>query len=411
MTECETRVNTPLEAFQANATICRPWSTTCGAKVAERSAWAAARRRSSATRHRAASCCRASASTRCSTPARRSWSCRNWPPRVYGERAGRRHHHRHRPRRGQRVHDRRQRRHGEGRHLLPADGEEAPARAGPSPRQNHLPCIYLVDSGGAFLPRRTRSSPTASISAASSTTRPTCRRGHPADRRGDGLLHRRRRLRAGDGDESIIVKNQGTIFLGGPPLVKAATGEVVTAEELGGADVHTRTSGVADHYANNDTTRWNWRGASWPASTASSPSRAGPAEPVEPLYDPRELYGIVPATPNSPTTCARSSRASSTARNSTSSRRATAPRWSAASPASTATRSASSPTTASCSANRRRRARTSSSCAAQRKIPLVFLQNITGFMVGKKYEAGGIAKHGAKLVTAVACARRCRSSP
>ena len=123
--------------------------------------------------------------------------------------------------------------------------------------QNRLPCIYLVDSGGAFLPTQDEVFPDrdhfgrifynqANMSAAR----------HPADRGGDGLLHRRRRLRAGDvATRAIIVKNQGTIFLGGPPLVKAATGEVVSAEDLGGADVHTRISGVADHFAENDAPR------------------------------------------------------------------------------------------------------------------------------------------------------------
>ena len=119
---------------------------------------------------------------------------------------------------------------------------------------NRLPCVYLVDSGGAFLPMQDEVFPDrehfgriffnqANLSA----------RGHPADRRGDGLVHRRRRLRARRCPTSrVIVKDQGTIFLGGPPLVKAATGEVVTAEELGGGDVHARSSGVVDHLADDD---------------------------------------------------------------------------------------------------------------------------------------------------------------
>ncbi len=119
--------------------------------------------------------------------------------------------------------------------------------------------------------------------------------GHPADRRGHGLLHGGRRLCAGHGDESIIVRGQGTIFLGGPPLVKAATGEVVTAEELGGADVHARTSGVSDHYALDDGHALGL--ARRIVANLNRDQAAGPraAEPAEPLYDPAELYGIVPA--------------------------------------------------------------------------------------------------------------------
>jgi acetyl-CoA carboxylase carboxyltransferase component len=168
------------------------------------------------------------------------------------QRALRRHHRRHRPRERRRLHDRLQRRDGEGRHLLPDDGEEAPARAGDR-EQNRLPCIYLVDSGGANLPNQDEVFPDrdhfgrifynqANMSAQGiaqiAVVMGSCTAGGayvPAM-----------------SDETIIVKNQGTIFLGGPPLVKAATGEVVTAEDLGGGDVHTRLSGVADHLAQND---------------------------------------------------------------------------------------------------------------------------------------------------------------
>ena len=137
-------------------------------------------------------------------------------------------------------------------------------------------------------------------------------------------------------DEAIIVKGQGTIFLGGPPLVKAATGEVVSAEDLGGADVHTGVSGVTDHFAESDAHAIGWRGASsarW-ASASGPRSRSDAAR--EPLYAAEELYGVVPADPRSRTTCAKSSRASSTARSSTSSRQLTARRSSAASRTSAA---------------------------------------------------------------------------
>ena len=209
-------------------------------------------------------------------------------------------------------------------------------------------------------------------------------------------------------DEAVIVRNQGTIFLAGPPLVKAATGEVVTAEDLGGADVHSRVSGVADHLrATTMRTRSGSRGgSSRTLNRVKSPDLdlASPREP--PLRPERDLRHRAGQTRASPTTCAKSSRASSTAATSTSSSAlygtTLVTRFRAHLRLS---RSASSPTTACCSRKARSRARTSSSSAAQRGIPLVFLQNITGFMVGRKYEAGGIAKDGAKMVTAVATAR------
>jgi 3-methylcrotonyl-CoA carboxylase beta subunit len=191
-------------------------------------------------------------------------------------------------------------------------------------------------------------------------------------------------------DESIIVKNQGTIFLGGPPLVKAATGEVVSAEDLGGGDVHTRLSGVADHLAQNDTMRWRWRARR--SANLNWPSPRCDAAAAKLRSTPEELHGVIPPTRASPSTCARSSPASSTARASTSSRRATAPPWSPASRASMACRWASSPTTASCSVRAAQKGAHFIELCCQRKIPLVFLQNITGFMVGRKYENEGIAK-------------------
>ena len=209
-------------------------------------------------------------------------------------------------------------------------------------------------------------------------------------------------------DEAVIVRDQGTIFLGGPPLVKAATGEVVTAEELGGGDA-ARAASPASPTTSPTTTRTRCaivRDIVAHPAAAARRRRGTSAAPRSRAVDPDELYGVVPADPRTPVRRARGDRPARRRQPvRTSSSRTTARRWSPASPSCTATRSASSPTTASCSASRRSRARTSSSCATSAAIPLLFLQNITGFMVGREYEAGGIAKHGAKMVTAVACAR------
>jgi 3-methylcrotonyl-CoA carboxylase beta subunit len=175
-------------------------------------------------------------------------------------------------------------------------------------------------------------------------------------------------------DETIIVKNQGTIFLGGPPLVKAATGEVVTAEDLGGGDVHTRLSGVADHLANNDThalaiarqsvARLNWSKANPLATQAPKP----------PAHDPAELHGVIPTDTRKPFDI-REVMVGIVANNGI------------------------------LFAESANKGAHFIELCCQRKIPLVFLQNITGFMVGRKYENEGIARAGAKMVTAVACAQ------
>ena len=204
-------------------------------------------------------------------------------------------------------------------------------------------------------------------------------------------------------DEAVIVKGTGTIFLAGPPLVKAATGEEVTAEELGGGDVHTRISGVADHLAEDDA-----HALEIARSIVGEPRRRQDASrrPRRSRRSPpttrRRSTASCRATCASPTTCARSSRAWWTARASRSSRRATA-------------------TTLVCGFARLSgflvgivanngilfsesalKATHFIQMCARRKIPLLFLQNITGFMVGKEYERGGIAKDGAKMVHAVA---------
>ena len=205
-------------------------------------------------------------------------------------------------------------------------------------------------------------------------------------------------------DESIIVRNQGTIFLGGPPLVKAATGEVVTAEELGGADVHSRQSGVTDHYAQNDAHAIGI--ARRIVSTLKPPQRAAlnMREPREPLFAREEIYGVVPADGRKPFDV-----------------RDIIARIVDGSEFDEFKKLYGQ--TLVCGfahiwgypvgiiANNGILFSESSlkgthfiELCCQRNIPLVFLQNITGFMVGKKYEAGGIARDGAKLVTAVATA-------
>jgi 3-methylcrotonyl-CoA carboxylase beta subunit len=273
-------------------------------------------------------------------------------------------------------------------------------------QQNRLPCIYLVDSGGANLPNQDDVFPDrehfgrifynqANMSALRipqiAVVMGSCTAGGayvPAM-----------------SDEAIIVKEQGTIFLAGPPLVKAATGEVVSAEELGGADVHARVSGVADHYALNDVHALQI--ARRIVSHLNRPKSVSLElrEPVEPLCDPAELHGVIP----------------------TDTRRPYDVREVIARVVDNSELDefkALYGTTLVCgfahiqgypvgivanngilfSESALKGAHFIELCA-QRGIPLVFLQNISGFMVGRKYEAQGIAKDGAKMVTAVACAR------
>ena len=206
-------------------------------------------------------------------------------------------------------------------------------------------------------------------------------------------------------DESIIVKGQGTIFLGGPPLVKAATGEVVSAEELGGADVHSRTSGVTDHYAEND--EHALAIARRVVAHLNRPKHQSLelATPREPLYDPEELYGIVPTDLRKPydvkEVIARLVDGSEF------------DEFKALYGTTLVTGFAHlNGYPVGILANNGILFSESSLKGAhfielccQRSIPLIFLQNISGFMVGRKYEAGGIAKDGAKLVTAVSCAQ------
>ncbi|MFN3565953.1 MAG: carboxyl transferase domain-containing protein, partial [Burkholderiaceae bacterium] len=205
-------------------------------------------------------------------------------------------------------------------------------------------------------------------------------------------------------DESIIVKNQGTIFLGGPPLVKAAIGEVVSAEELGGGDVHTRLSGVADHLAANDAHALALARRIVATTNYVKPAPLKLREPREPKYDPAELYGIIPTDVRKPydvhEVIARIVDASEfdewKARYGTT--LVTGFAWIHGIPVGIVANNG-----ILFSESAQKGAHFIELCC-QRKVPLVFLQNISGFMVGRKYENEGIARHGAKMVTAVACA-------
>jgi 3-methylcrotonyl-CoA carboxylase beta subunit len=272
-------------------------------------------------------------------------------------------------------------------------------------QQNRLPCIYLVDSGGANLPNQDEVFP---------------------DRDHFGRIFYNQANMSAEGiaqiavvmgsctaggayvpamsDETIIVKNQGTIFLGGPPLVKAAIGEIVSAEDLGGGDVHTRLSGVADHLAHNDAHAIALARQAVATLNRTKRPDVQLQAPASPLYDGKELYGVIPTDTRKPydvrEVIARIVDGSEFHEFKT--------RFGA---------------TLVCgfahiegmpvgiianngvlfSESAQKGAHFIELCC-QRKTPLIFLQNITGFMVGRKYESEGIARHGAKMVTAVATA-------
>jgi len=272
-------------------------------------------------------------------------------------------------------------------------------------RKHRLPCIYLVDSGGAFLPRQDEVFPDRDHFGRIFYNQATMSaEGIPQIAVVMGSCTAGGAYVPAMADESIIVKEQGTIFLGGPPLVKAATGESISAEDLGGADVHAKVSGVADHYAENDAhalqlaracvSRLNWQKR---GQLAMQPPRP-------PKLDPSELYGIVGTDLKKPYDV-----------------REVIGRIVDGSDFDEFKRYYGDTLVTGFahihgypvgivanngvlfSESAVKGAHFIELCA-QRKIPLVFLQNITGFMVGSKYEHEGIAKHGAKLVTAVACA-------
>ena len=270
--------------------------------------------------------------------------------------------------------------------------------------ENHLPCVYLVDSGGAFLPLQDEVFP---------------------DREHFGrIFYNQARMSAlgiaqvavvmgsctaggayvpAMSDETIIVREQGTIFLGGPPLVKAATGEVVDAEALGGADVHTSVSGVADHFAENDAHALSIARDVIASLNRRKQVRLAVREPAEPRYPASELYGVIPADTRRPFDIreliarvvdgsefhefkARYGKTLVTGF-------AHIHGYPVGIVANNGILFAESAL---------KGAHFIELCN-QRNVPLVFLQNITGFMVGRKYENAGIAKDGAKMVTAVAC--------
>ena len=272
--------------------------------------------------------------------------------------------------------------------------------------QNNLPCVYLVDSGGAFLPLQDEVFPDkehfgrifynqANLSA----------KGIPQIACVMGSCTAGGAYVPAMCDESIIVKNQGTIFLGGPPLVKAATGEVVTAEELGGGDVHSRTSGVTDHLAENDKHALSIaREIVSHLNRKKSPDVAMRTV-VEPRYAANELYGVIPKDTKQPfdirEVIARIVDGSDfhefKALYGTTLVCGFAHIW--GHPVGIVANNG-----ILFSESALKGAHFIELCN-QRGTPLIFLQNITGFMVGKKYETGGIAKDGAKMVTAVSCAK------
>ncbi|MBW8270894.1 methylcrotonoyl-CoA carboxylase [Caldovatus sp. SYSU G05006] len=271
--------------------------------------------------------------------------------------------------------------------------------------QNRLPCIYLVDSGGAHLPSQDEVFPDRDHFGRIFYNQATMSaQGIPQIAVVMGSCTAGGAYVPAMSDETVIVRNQGTIFLGGPPLVKAATGEVVTAEELGGADLHSRVSGVTDHYAENDAHALGIaRRIVASLNREKRPSLALRA-PRPPRYPAEELYAVVPADLRQPYEVREVIARIVDDSEFDEFKRLYGPTlvtgfahiWGY--PVGILANNG-----ILFSESAQKGAHFIELCA-QRGIPLVFLQNITGFMVGKRYEAGGIAKDGAKLVTAVATA-------
>ena len=272
--------------------------------------------------------------------------------------------------------------------------------------QNRLPCIYLVDSGGAFLPRQDEVFPDrdhfgrifynqATLSGA----------GIPQIAAVLGSCTAGGAYVPAMSDETVIVRNQGTIFLGGPPLVKAATGEVVTAEELGGGDLHAKTSGVVDHLARDDRDALRIVRNIIATLGPREPVPWQMATPVEPIADQHELYDVVPVDLRTPydvhevITRIVDGGEFSEFKAEYGTTLVTGFAHIHGHPVGIIANNG-----VLFGESAVKGAHFIQLCD-KRTIPLVFLQNITGFMVGRDYEAGGIAKHGAKMVTAVACAR------
>ncbi|NNE24646.1 MAG: methylcrotonoyl-CoA carboxylase, partial [Rhizobiales bacterium] len=272
-------------------------------------------------------------------------------------------------------------------------------------RENHLPCIYLVDSGGANLPNHTEVFPDKEHFGRIFYNQATLSSlGIPQIACVMGSCTAGGAYVPAMSDETVIVRKQGTIFLAGPPLVKAATGEVVTAEDLGGADVHTRISGVADHYAVDDAHALSIvRNIMAGLNRCKSPSIVL-NDPVKPKYDAEEIGGILP-----------DSFAKSYDVREVIARLVDASEFDEFKKLFGTTlvtgfaRIWGIPVAILANngilySESAQKGAHFIELACQRKIPLLFLQNISGFMVGQKYEAAGIARDGAKLVTAVACA-------
>ncbi len=272
--------------------------------------------------------------------------------------------------------------------------------------ENRLPCLYLVDSGGAFLPRQDDVFP---------------------DREHFGRIFYNQARMSAQGipqiavvmgsstaggayvpamsDESVIVKGQGTIFLGGPPLVKAATGEEVTAEALGGADVHARKSGVVDHYALDDA---HALGIAREIVSTLGPQKMhwgdDVAPPEAPAHDPADLYAIVPADTRTPYDVHEVIARLVDKSEFTEFKALYGETLVCGFARIMGFRVGIIANNGILFSESALKAAHFIELCDQRKVPLVFLQNIAGFMVGKEYEEGGIAKDGAKMVTAVACA-------
>ena len=273
-------------------------------------------------------------------------------------------------------------------------------------RENNLPCIYLVDSGGANLPNQTDVFPDRDHFGRIFYNQATMSaEGIPQIAVVMGSCTAGGAYVPAMSDESIIVREQGTIFLAGPPLVKAATGEIVSAEELGGADVHTRVSGVADHFAMNDEHALAIARRIVGKLNRVKSVSLEVAEPRPPRYPAEDIYGVINADIKKPydvhEVIARIVDGSDfdefKARYGTT--LVTGFAHLCGYPVGIVANNG-----VLYSESALKGAHFVELCT-QRRVPLVFLQNITGFMVGRKYEAGGIAKDGAKLVTAVSCAK------
>jgi 3-methylcrotonyl-CoA carboxylase beta subunit len=271
---------------------------------------------------------------------------------------------------------------------------------------NRLPCLYLVDSGGAFLPLQDEVFPDREHFGRIFFNQATMSaHGIPQLAAVLGSCTAGGAYVPAMSDETVIVREQGTIFLGGPPLVKAATGEVVTAEELGGGELHARVSGVVDHLADDDADALAILRRCVATLGPRTPAPWPVADPVEPVLDPSELDGVVPADTRTPydvrEVIGRIVDGSAFAE------------FKAAYGETLVTGFAhihGHPVGIVANngvlfAESALKGAHFVELCDQRSVPLLFLQNITGFMVGRDYEAGGIAKHGAKMVTAVACAR------